>query len=129
MLFTKTSNSFLALTRNHSLKRLLFRFFQHLTIQRQELIHILLITKQLMWRRLSVKNDNFFDSFMFGKKNARHVAPEKQTFSIKTIEKYFENVNLDELANTIDNLMSTAEQLKPYYSQISPLIKQFLNKK
>lgn len=76
-----------------------------------------------------MRNDDFFDSFMFGKKRTKNVVPEKQSFSVETIEKYFENVNIDELADKIDALMSTAEQLKPYYHQISPLFKQFLSKK
>ncbi len=76
-----------------------------------------------------MRNNDFFDSFMFGKKEARHAVPEKQSLSVKTIEKYFENVNIDELANKIDALMSTAEQLKPYFNQISPLFKQFISKK
>lgn len=75
-----------------------------------------------------MKNDDFFNSFMFGKRNAKTVSHHETTFSIETLEKYFENVNIEELADKIDVLLSTAKQFKPYINQLSPLFKQIINK-
>ena len=72
-----------------------------------------------------MKNDDFFNSFMFGKRNAKTVSHET-TFSIETLETYFENVNIEELADKIDVLLSTTITIKPYIHQLSPFFKQII---
>jgi hypothetical protein len=75
-----------------------------------------------------VKNDDFFNSFMFGKRNVKPVSHQEPNFSMATLEKYLEHVNVDEFADKIDVLLSTAKQLKPYINQLSPLFKQMINR-
>lgn len=52
-------------------------------------------------------------------------SPKNQT----AIEKAINNVNLPELMNHFDTLMTSAQNLKPLYKQIKPVISSFLNSK
>ncbi|WP_147533234.1 hypothetical protein [Bacillus marasmi] len=46
-----------------------------------------------------------------------------------SIEKYLNNIDMDLLNENIDMLMKTAEQFKPLYNELNPIIAKFLKKK
>lgn len=69
--------------------------------------------------------------WLFGKKRSHpkddslNNSPKNQT----AIEKAINNVNIPELMNHFDTLMTSAQSLKPLYKQIKPVISSFLNSK
>lgn len=46
-----------------------------------------------------------------------------------SIEKYLNNIDINLLNENIDMLMKTAEQFKPLYNELNPIIMKFLKKK
>ncbi len=69
--------------------------------------------------------------WLFGKRRP-HQKEEPLNDSPKNqsaIEKAVNNVNIPELMNHFDTLMTSAQNLKPLYKQIKPVISSFLNSK
>lgn len=69
--------------------------------------------------------------WLFGKRRS-HKKEEHLNDSPKNqsaIEKAVNNVNIPELMNHLDTLMTSAQSLKPLYKQIKPIISSFLNSK
>lgn len=46
-----------------------------------------------------------------------------------SVEKYLNNLDVDLLYENIDLLMKTAEQFKPLYNELNPIIMKFLKRK
>lgn len=68
--------------------------------------------------------------WLFGKRRSyqkeqpSNTNPKNQS----SIEKVINNVNIPELINHFDTLMTSAQNLKPIIQQIKPVISSFLNK-
>lgn len=61
----------------------------------------------------------------YQKEKAMNTNPKNQS----AIEKVVNNVNIPELFNHFDTLMTSAQNLKPLFQQIKPVISSFLNTK
>jgi hypothetical protein len=65
-----------------------------------------------------------FNRFMFGTRKRMDEPVEKE----KVGDSFLEKVNLEELLDHVDLLMSSAKQLKPLVRKLSPFVQQFINK-
>jgi len=69
--------------------------------------------------------------WLFGKKQSsiEKESDNKINRYPSSIEKALQNVNIPELMNHFDSLMTSTQNLKPLYNQIKPMISNILNKK
>ncbi|KAB2337205.1 hypothetical protein F7731_06170 [Cytobacillus depressus] len=73
---------------------------------------------------------NRFDDLMFGERP--HHSSRGRTSDIPLadhLNHIINNIDFMELMDNIDTLVSSAKQLKPLYSKVTPFFTQFLNKK
>lgn len=68
--------------------------------------------------------------WLFGKKQSSIVKESDKTLNPypTNIEKALQNVNIPELMNHFDSLMTSTQNLKPLYNQIKPMISNILKK-
>ncbi|GLB58897.1 hypothetical protein [Cytobacillus sp. NCCP-133] len=86
--------------------------------------------------RESIRNDDWLfggrssdfyekEEMLFGRSKDSHGDDNSLNSKVNSI---LNNVNLEELMNNIDTLMSSANQLKPLLKKASPFLEQFLKK-
>jgi hypothetical protein len=63
------------------------------------------------------------DEWLFGKRNADHLGKEEnRPIDRPQLEKLMNNVNVEELMNNIDELVTSISHIKPLWKKVGPLV-------
>jgi hypothetical protein len=66
------------------------------------------------------------DEWLFGKRNADHLDKEEnRPIDRPQLEKLMNNVNVEELMNNIDELVTSISHIKPLWKKVEPLVNKW----
>lgn len=68
--------------------------------------------------------------WLFGKRNASHLQKEESISSSNQhhLEHILQNIDYTKIMENVDTLMTSAQELKPLFKKVRPLIDTFLSK-
>jgi hypothetical protein len=67
--------------------------------------------------------------WILGPKSSPHQKSEKPSFLNGSLGEYLQNVDYIEIMHHFDTLMNSANELKPLFKKVRPVLESFLNKK
>lgn len=69
------------------------------------------------------------DDWILGSKSSPPPKSEKPSFLNGSLGEYLQNVDYMEIMHHFDTLMNSANELKPLFKKVRPVLESFLNKK
>lgn len=83
---------------------------------------------QDMQKEKETNNHSSIDDWLFGNRHSSNTINNESMTSQAKINQILNNLDFVALMDNIDTLVQSAQQLKPLYSKVSPMIKQIFKK-